>query len=121
MSVSLAVSAVVARDSRLDDAGTVRRRQIVLVVARMGGDMEQPRRIAPGDLPRLHSRNCVADELAQRLFVHAVTSTVSMIPTMAASTAASFRPSAIPAALPSITTSTFSPTPAPTESIASSV
>src|SRR4051812_36682604 len=123
MSVRLAVAAVIAAHAGLDEARAVGRREVVLVVARMRAGVEQRRRIrSHGRLGRgTEARDRLAHEGAQRVFVHALTSTASMMPIIAASTAAAFFPSASPAALPSITTRTFSPIPAPTESIASSV
>src|SRR5215471_769697 len=122
MSVRQAVPAVIALDAGLDHAAVVGGRQAVLVVARMTGEVHERRRIGRTRLrgASVQARDRVADERAERVLVHAVISTASMMPMMAASTAAAFLPSASPAALPSITSSTFSPTPAPTESIASS-
>src|SRR5260221_4379085 len=122
MPVRLAIPAVIALNARLDQARAVRRRQDVLVVAGMRGELEQAGRI--GRARRglaLHAGQRLAHERPERVFVHAPTSTASMMPMMAASTAAAFLPRASPAALPSITTSTLSPMPAPTESMASSV
>src|ERR1041385_2799919 len=118
MAVRLTVPAMIAPDARLDEARSVRRRQRVLVVARVRGEMDQVRRIRRRLLTgaRLDPPDHVADERAQGVFVHrahAWISTKSMMPTIAASTAAPLRRSASPAALPSNTTRTFSPTPAP--------
>src|SRR6516164_8845259 len=124
MPVRLAVPAMIAADARLDEAGTIRGRQGVLKLARMGRTM-RPVCLWLAAGTGFNPVDGVAHEGAERLFVqgraHAYTSTESTMPMMAASTAAALRPSASPAALPSKTTSTFSPTPAPTESIASIV
>src|SRR5436190_15039802 len=117
MSVRLAIAAVIAGHAGLDQAGSVRRRQRVLVVAGVRREVQQrgrirrPRRGAGAAGVAIEPRQRLADERAQRVLVHAPTSTWSMMPMIAASTAAAFLPSASPAALPSMTTRTFSPLP----------
>ena len=89
MSVRLAVPAVVAADARLNEARTIRRRQRVLIVARMSRQRDHPRGIGDRLTGRLHTGDHVANERAQRVFIHgrahACTSTESTMPTIAAS------------------------------------
>src|SRR5262249_4065193 len=122
--VGQTVSAVVAADGRLDEAGA-----IAVAAAHEGqpGEACVSVRHVRVHVAPARSHGYAGDRrthhLAQLLFGHpvhsATTSTRSTMPIMAASTGAALRPSASPAARPSNTTRTFSLTPAPTPSTAS--
>src|SRR5260221_8593185 len=101
MPVRLAIPAVIALNARLDQARAVRRRQDVLVVAGMRGELEQAGRI--GRARRglaLPAGQRLAHERPGRVFVHSPTSTPSIVPMMAASTPPALFPRASPAAFP---------------------
>jgi hypothetical protein len=114
MAVRLTVTAVIAHDRRFDDAGTLGARGHCELSEACGNSsaLRLPADASAfasggGSLPEL-PRNRFAYQRSQFLVCHAVTSTLSMIPTIAASTGAAFLPSASPAARPSITTRTLS-------------
>lgn len=111
MSPRLAVAAVIAHDCGLDQAATFDtgvRLEAKHQVTRMVPVRRfvSVRWLVCGGF--VVTRDHRSNEAPQFLLVHGVTSTVSMIPTIAASTGASVRPRICPAARPSMTISTRS-------------